>query len=113
METITTQEAATLIRSTKGKLFSVIFNKRTNNAPRRITGRLGVRKGTNGNGKSFNDRDHNLLTVHEFVSDPNMSRNSKGHFQGSGNMKTQFRSVSIERITSLKLGGKKYQVQDA
>lgn len=112
MQIITTQAAATLIRATKGKLFSVTFNKRTNNAPRRMTGRLGVRKGTTGQGKKFNDRDHNLITVHEFVSDPNMGRNAKGQFQGSGNMQTQFRSVSIERITNLKLGGKQYLVND-
>jgi len=110
METITKDQAADLIRGSKGKLFSVRFTKRSNGAPRKMVGRLGVRKGVNGNGQPFTPGDHNLLVVHEFVTDPDTTRGEGGKFAGGGNMTTQFRHIPIERITGLKISGKIFQV---
>ncbi len=110
MNNITTQEAAELIKASQGKLFGVRFIKRSTKTSRRMTARLGVKKGVNGNGKAFNADDHGLLTVHEFVS-------VRDNAPKRGNLVapvrctgTQFRHVPIEGITELKIGGKTFQV---
>lgn len=103
---ITTKEAASMIRNSGGKLFSVTFEKR--NKPgviRRLTGRVGVRKDVKGVGQKFNPADHNLLTVYEFVTDP--ERDERGRVRC---MATQWRSVGIERIRSLKIKGFTFDV---
>ena len=105
METISQNEAATLIKESRGKLFSVTFIKRKDGSRRRMTARVGVRKGVNGDGLKFNPADHNLLTVHEFVTDP--TRGEKGRVR---NMVTQFRSVPIDGIIQLKVGGKTFEI---
>ena len=110
---ITSAEAASLIRKSAGKIFSAIVKKRSNGALRRFTGRLGVRKGVTGVGQSFNARDHNLITINEFVRSDNVIRNDKGQFSGSGNMGTQFRQIAIEGIQGLKIGGTYYRVTDS
>ena len=104
MQIINTLEAERMMRATGGKLFAVRFDKRSNGAPRRMTARLGVRKGVTGEGKKFNDNDHNLITVNEFVShrdNDNLHRCET----------TQFRSIPLERVTWLKVRGTEYQVK--
>ena len=111
MQVINHTQAEELMRSTGGKLFAVRFNKRSNGAPRRMTCRLGVRKGVTGEGKKFNDSDHNLLTVHEFVTG-SAARDNQGRFvMGAVAADTQFRSVPLERVTWLRVRGREYQVQ--
>jgi hypothetical protein len=110
MKTISKQEAAEMIRGTNGKLFGVTFIKRSTGSKRRMTARLGVSKGVTGEGQKFNPRDHDLITVHEFVTDPNTSRDEKGHFSGAGSMATHFRNIAIEGITEVRIGGKIFQV---
>jgi hypothetical protein len=104
METISCRVAADLIRKSGGKLFSVQFRKRRDGSLRRMTARTGVRKGVTGEGQTFNPADHDLLTVHEFVTDPARER---GRVR---NLETQWRSVPIEGIQTLKLGGKTFEV---
>lgn len=110
---ITTSEAADRIRKSGGKLFGVTFIKRSTRSPRHMVARTGVRKGVTGDGKRFDPNAHNLLTVHEFVTDPETTREDvSGQFIGNGNMGTQFRHVPIENIRELRIGGKRFKVQD-
>lgn len=104
METISTSQAADMIRTSKGKIFSVTFIKRSTGSKRRMVGRTGVTQGVTGEGKAFNAADHDLLTVFELVTDP---IREKGRVR---NMGKQWRHVSIEGITSLRIAGKEFQV---
>lgn len=110
MTTISKNVAADMIRNSNGKLFRVTFTKRSTGSKRRMVARTGVRKGVTGDGLKFNPRDHDLLTVHEFVTDPATSRRTNGKFVGKGNMGTQFRHVPVEGITELRIGGKDFLV---
>jgi hypothetical protein len=113
METITRQKAVTLIRESGGKLFGVEFIKRSNGALRRMTARLGVRKGVSGIGSLIVPSDHGLITVCEFVSDRETASNSRpGLLPAAVCIGTQFRFIPIEGIRKLRIGGKSYQVQD-
>jgi hypothetical protein len=110
MEIISRDQAVQLIKKSGGKLFRVTFIKRSTGSPRRMVARTGVRKGVNGDGKRFDPAAHNLLTLHEFVTDPDTLRDTEGKFLGKGNMGTQFRHVPIETIEELAIGGKKFRV---
>jgi hypothetical protein len=107
-KTITQSDAARMIRESGGKLFSVTFTKRGNGALRRMTARTGVRKGVTGDGLRFNPHDHYLLTVHEFVTHP--ERGERGRLR---NMGTQFRSVPVDGIVELRIGGQTFNVVPA
>jgi hypothetical protein len=50
------------ILNTKGKIFSLEFTKR-DGTTRKMTCRLGVKKGLNGKGKRYNDQDKGIITV--------------------------------------------------
>lgn len=101
--TISRTEAVQKLRASAGRYFTVWFTKRSDGSPRRITGRFGVRKGTNGTGKSFDPEAHNLLTVNETVQ----VRDEKGRIRTAG---IQFRHVAIERIEQIRVGGKIFRV---
>lgn len=112
MQVIDKRAAESMIRQSGGKLFSVTFIKRSNGARRRMTARLGVTQGVTGAGKAFNERDHDLITVHEFVTDPrSIQRDEKGRIQGGTLVAGQFRHVPVEGIINLKLGGQEYEVR--
>jgi len=114
MNTITQPKAAEMIRQSGGKLFSVEFIKRKDGSRRRMVARTGVRKGVTGEGPKFNPADHYLLTVHEFVTQPETTRDAaSGQFIGGGNMATQFRSVPIDGIVRLRIAGTTYNVVPA
>jgi hypothetical protein len=103
MQEITSSDAIRLIRSARGKYFTVGFSKRKDNSFRTMTGRLGVRKGTTGDGKSFSDADHDLVTVSETVRE----RDSLGRIRTLG---TQFRAFGIERLRSLAFKGETFSI---
>lgn len=104
MQEITSSEAIRLIRSARGKYFTIGFQKRKDNSFRSMTCRLGVRKGTNGTGKSFDEESHDLVTVSETVRE----RDSMGRIRTLG---TQFRHFGIERLRTLVIGGIQYTVR--
>lgn len=116
MEIITQRKAADMMRHSGGKLFSVTFIKRSNGAHRRMTGRVrpddGWKTGVTGDGMDYNPADRDLVPVREFVSmrdhTPNTRKNLQPAIRCVG---TQFRHVSIEGITALKIGGKEFQVE--
>lgn len=105
METITQDQAAERIRQSGGKIFSVTFTKRSTKTPRRLVGRVGCSQQITGEGKPFKASDHNLLTVYEFVG---REQDARGRHSNAGK---QWRHVSIEGITSLRMEGKEFQVQ--
>lgn len=110
MQSITTNEAASMIRESQGKLFGVTFIKRSTGSSRHMVARVGVSQGVTGEGQKFNPRDHNLLNVYEFVTQPDTTRDNVGRFIGGGNMAKQFRCVPIENIRQLRIAGKEFQV---
>jgi hypothetical protein len=108
---VTESEAVRLMKGTKGKLFSVVFGKRTKpGVTRRMVCRLGVRKGVTGEGQKFDPASHSLLTVSEFVTQPDTTRGQHGKFIGGGNMGTQFRMIPFEGIISFRIGGVAFEV---
>jgi hypothetical protein len=121
---ISQTEAATLIRNSGGKFFGVTFVKRGdrkkmgkgvpyNRLPRRrLTGRTGVTQDVTGAGKKFNDRDHNLLTVREFVVERATTPHARKNLLPTvATTDMQWRAVPIEGIEELRIGGKVFQVR--
>jgi len=56
------------IMDTKGKFFTTTFIKKDGTL-RKMTARLGVRKGVNGKGLKFDPADKNLVVVYEMSKD--------------------------------------------
>lgn len=104
MQEITSSEAIRLIRSARGKYFTVGFNKRKDNSFRTMTGRLGVRQGVTGDGKSFDDASHDLVTLSETVRE----RDASGRIRTKG---VQFRAFGVERLRTLTIGGEEYSIR--
>jgi len=82
---MTTQHIADSIKSTKGKFFSVEFVKR-DGSTRKMTARLGVRKGITGKGLAFNPSERDLMVV--WATD-----------------KKNYRFINLKTITALKVNG--------
>ena len=62
MRTINVSEAAKLINSTNGRIFSVLFTKK-NGRDRHMNCRLGVKIGVTGKGMSYNPDEYGLKSV--------------------------------------------------
>lgn len=71
-------------------IFSVVFTKK-NGDLRKLTGRLGVKKGVKGVGKSYDVADFNYLTVYEMS-------------------KKQFRTINFNTIRELTFKGNTYKL---
>lgn len=76
----------TLIRSTKGRLFTVTFVKRSDNTLRCMTARTGVTRYLRGGPRAYDPADHNLISVFEVTPRPRkpgapfrMRRESEGY----------------------------------
>tara|TARA_R110000868_G_scaffold154729_1_gene380843 strand:+ start:5253 stop:5528 length:276 start_codon:yes stop_codon:yes gene_type:complete len=80
-----TQNIAELIKSTKGKFFSVEFVKRDGSV-RKMTARLGVRKGITGKGLAFNPAERDLMVV--WATD-----------------KKNYRMINLRTINTIKFNG--------
>ena len=74
------------ILATKGKYFSVVFTKKDNSI-RRMTARIGVKKGVKGVGMKYDPADHGMMVVWD------------AGVQG-------FRMVNLSTIISFKCGAK-------
>ena len=75
-----------LITATKGKYFSVVFTKKDGSA-RKMTARIGVRKGGYGRGMNYNPDDKGLVVVWDLP-------------------KQDYRMVNVSTIISFKCGKK-------
>jgi hypothetical protein len=108
---VTENEAVRLMKGTKGKLFSVLFVKRTKpGVQRRMVCRLGVKQGVTGQGQSFDPASHSLLTVAEFVTNPETTRGQRGKFVGSGSLGMQFRNIPFEGLKSIRIQGTTFEI---
>ena len=101
MQTITKQEAAAIIASTGGTVFSVTFVKRTTGEVREMRCILGSRttKGLTGGERAYDPDAHGLVWVYLMAGDVNRDADPKHR-----------RSIPVEGITGLKANGKQYQV---
>ncbi len=91
METITRQQAIELINESKGKFFTISFIKK-DKTERRMTTRIGVKKGVNGQGLKYNPSDYGLKPSYDFgVND--------------------WRMINFKTTTKLNINKKKYIVE--
>ena len=65
MEKISLEEAVIKIEESEGKIFSVVFRKRTTGEWRKLIGRLGVSKDVNGTGLKYDPASRQLMTVYD------------------------------------------------
>lgn len=116
MQTITTAQAAHLIRNSNGKIFTAeVLTKKllkenpgvpeSNLSPRVFNARIGVHKGVTGAGRKFAP-GADLIQVGEL---PTPGRNEKGHFQGAEFQGT-YRFIWVNGIRGLRIGGQSYSV---
>ena len=75
-----------VIKETNGKYFSVVFTKKDGSA-RRMTARIGVRKGVNGKEMSYDPQSKGLVVVWDV-------------------QKEDFRMINLSTITYFKCGRK-------
>ena len=75
-----------VIQETKGKYFSVVFTKK-DGSTRRMTARLGVKKGINGKGMSYDPNEKDVMVVWDA-------------------QKNDYRMVNLSTIISFKCGSK-------
>jgi len=93
MNTITRNEAERKIRNTNGKIFTVVFTKRTTGERREMNCRMKVKKHLKGGGPAYNFKKKNLISVYDLG-------------------KEGYRCIPIEGITHLRVGGKSFKVED-
>lgn len=91
--TITTKEAADKIRAAGGAFFTVDFVKRTTGELRSMNCRTGVQKHLKGGDAAYNFTEHNLVSVWDVE-------------------KKGYRSIPVESIKRLALGGEEFTVDD-
>lgn len=76
-----------------GHIFAVEFIKRTDGSIREMLCRTGVTKGTHGGSMGYDPKDHGLLSVYDM-------------------QKQGFRSIPVENILHLSMGGQRYERKD-
>jgi hypothetical protein len=89
---VSLNQAVEIINSQNGKIFSVIFEKRTTGVDRLMVCRKGVKKHLNGGELKYNPSNRNLINVFDL--------------QSNG-----YRSISVEGIKKIKASGKEYVVR--
>ena len=91
MQNISLEEAIIKIEESEGKIFSVVFKKRTTGEWRKLIGRLGVHKNINGTGLKYDPASKQLMTVYDM--------------QNQG-----WRMINKESITALQTKGESYVI---
>ena len=77
-----------LMKASKGRIFGVVFQKRSTGELRGMTCRLGVHKGVKGTGEPYAPDDKNLLRIYEMPQ-------------------SHYRMIPIEGVRSLTVDGLK------
>jgi hypothetical protein len=91
METITKSKAFELVNSSKGKFFTITFIKK-DKSERRMTARIGVKKGVNGVGMKYNPLDFSMKPVYDMG-------------------KLEWRMINFKTATRLKINKKDYVIE--
>jgi hypothetical protein len=91
---ISPTEARELL-SYKGKIFTAIFNKRSDGSLRSLNGMTGVRKYTSGGELPYSPKEKELIPVYDLKKGPG---------------KQGYRTIPIEGLRALKINGKKYKI---
>lgn len=92
VENISLEEAVIKIKESEGKIFSVVFQKRTTGEWRKLVGRLGVRKNINGTGLRYDPASRQLMTVYDM--------------QNQG-----WRMINVDSISELQTKGESYVIR--
>lgn len=92
-------EIAKRIVATKGKMFSVLFEK-ADGSLRSMIARTGVSKGVTGEGRTFSMEEKGLVGVYE------MLRDGENKFKEG-----QYRCFKISRLISAKVGGEELTIE--
>lgn len=90
MNIITIENAAKLIKSTNGRIFSASFVKKDGSS-REMTCRLGVKKHLKGGELAYDPSEYDLMTVFDL-------------------QKNQYRMINLDTITSITVDGIFYSV---
>ena len=100
MLTVSNGVARSILKATKGQLFSVTFIKRANGEQRTIVGRTGVRKGVTGTGLRYNPAERDLITIWDNGKVPNaQGEKSQGH-----------KTIPMNDIKAIHAGGATFRV---
>lgn len=91
-KTIGVSKARELMEKSNGKIFTVMFIKKTNGAYREMNCRLGVTVGVNGKGRNFTPGDYDLLGVYDM-------------------QKHDHRMVNLRSVVGLNINGESYKVR--
>ena len=91
METITRNKAFELVNSSKGKFFTISFIKK-DKTERRMTARIGVKKGINGQGLKYNPLDYGMKPVYDMAN-------------------LDWRMINFKTATKLKINKKDYIIE--
>lgn len=94
MNYLTRKAALDMIQKSNGKFFTVVFKKRSTGELREINCRTEVVKHLKGGDKKYSDKDKGLVTVY--------SVKDKG-----------YRSIPLEGLRTIKIGGVLYYVQES
>lgn len=87
---INREQAVEIMTSQGGRIFSVIFEKRSNGLDRKMV--CIKKKPLNNNGLKYSPREHNLLNVFDMSI-------------------SEYRSVNLEGVKKIKASGKEYVVR--
>jgi hypothetical protein len=90
MNIITIENAAKLMKSTNGRIFSTSFVKKDGSS-REMTCRLGVKKHLKGGELAYDPSEYDLMTVFDL-------------------QKNQYRMINLDTITSITIDGISYTV---
>lgn len=88
---ITSEQAASLLKQTHGRIFSVTFTKRTTGEVREMVCRTGVTAHLKGGEAAYSFSEKMLLSVYDL-------------------QKAGYRAVPLDAIISLREGGRVYRV---
>lgn len=85
-------EAAEMIRQSNGSIFGVDFIKRSTGELRKMTARLGVKKHLKGGVAAYDAAAKDLIFVYDITAEG-------------------YRSIALDAITALRIGGEQYEVK--
>lgn len=91
-KTIKRAEAAEMIRQSNGAIFGVDFIKRTTGELRKMTARLGVKKHLKGGVAAYDAAAKDLIFVYDLTAEG-------------------YRTIALDAITELRIGGEQYSVE--